>query len=136
MWGGGHAQPAQFGPFACSGAVSSLVQQAGYNVPTVTSGDIGTWGLPAGPGAVTIFYNATHTFMRIGDRYWGTSGFARPNGGAGWFDQAPSPEYLAGFSQVHLPELSLGQRSFAPKQTTPAVTVRDGVYFNSLQNRS
>ena len=108
-WGGGHEQPARFEPFDCSGAVSYIVQQAGYAVPTATSGEIGTWGFPAGPGLVTIFYNAGHTFMRIGNRYWGTSGFARPNGGAGWFDQAPSAQYLAGFATVHLPALKTGR---------------------------
>jgi len=80
VWGGGHTQPARFGPFDCSGSVSYVMQQAGYKVPTSVSGDIGGWKFPAGPGQVTIFYNPTHTFMRIGNRYFGTSGFARPGG--------------------------------------------------------
>jgi hypothetical protein len=89
------------------------MQQAGYNVPTTVSGDIPTWKFPAGPGTVTIFYNAGHTFMRIGDRYFGTSGFARPGGGAGWFsvDKIPA-DYLAQFREVHVP--GLGVNSFAP----------------------
>ena len=73
LWGGGHEQPARFGPFDCSGSVSYVLQQAGYTVPTIASGDIPSWQFPAGPGRVTIFYNATHTFMRIGNRYFGTS---------------------------------------------------------------
>jgi cell wall-associated NlpC family hydrolase len=114
VWGGGHEQPASFTPFDCSGSVSYVIQQAGYKVPTSVSGNIGSWGFPSGPGQVTIFYNPTHTFMRIGSRYFGTSGFARPGGGAGWFstDQLPA-SYLAGFSEVHVPEL--GANSFSKR---------------------
>jgi membrane-bound lytic murein transglycosylase B len=115
LWGGGHeGGPARFGPFDCSGSVSYVMQQAGYKLPTTVSGDIGTWQLPTGPGRVTIFYNTTHTFMRIGNRFFGTSGFARPGGGAGWFDVDRLPaSYLAGFQEVHVPRL--GVNSFAPK---------------------
>ena len=114
LYGGGHEQPALFGPFDCSGAVSYVMQQAGYNVPTTVSGDIPIWRFPAGPGRVTIFYNAGHTFMRIGDRYFGTSGFARGGGGgAGWFDvNQLSVSYLDTFNEVHVP--NLGVDSFAP----------------------
>jgi hypothetical protein len=106
VFGGGHEQPARFGPFDCSGAVSYIIQQAGYTVPTTVSGNVPSWNFPAGPGAVTIFYNAGHTFMRIGNRYFGTSGFARPGGGAGWFDTNKLPaSYLATFRVVHLPHL-------------------------------
>ncbi len=113
LWGGGHEQPARFGPFDCSGAVSYVMQQAGYRVPTTVSGDIPSWRLPSGPGRVTIFYNPTHTFMRIGNRYFGTSAFGRPGGGAGWFDVSRLPaSYLATFHEVHVP--GLGVDSFAP----------------------
>jgi Transglycosylase SLT domain/NlpC/P60 family len=113
VWGGGHEQPARFAPFDCSGSVSYVIQQAGYKVPTTVSGDISSWGFPSGPGRVTIFYNPTHTFMRIGNRYFGTSGFARPGGGAGWFSTNRLPaSYLAQFSEVHVPVL--GANSFSP----------------------
>lgn len=113
LYGGGHEQPARFGPFDCSGSVSYVVQQAGYKVPTTVSGEIPIWKFPAGPGRVTIFYNPVHTFMRIGNRYFGTSGFARPGGGAGWFDANKLPaDYLATFHEVHIPRL--GVDSFAP----------------------
>jgi hypothetical protein len=113
LYGGGHEQPARFGPFDCSGSVSYVMQQAGYNVPTTVSGDIPSWHFPAGPGAVTIFYNPVHTFLRIDGRYFGTSGFARgPGGGAGWFDVDKLPAgYLATFREVHVP--GLGTNSFA-----------------------
>ena len=124
LYGGGHEQPARFGPFDCSGSVSYVVQQAGYRVPTTVSGDIPLWKFPAGPGRVTIFYNPTHTYMRIGNRYFGTSGFARPGGGAGWFDTATLPaNYLAQFREVHIPRL--GVNSFAPVKT-PAITPKSG----------
>lgn len=106
--GGGHEQPARFEPFDCSGAVSWVTQQAGYRVPTEVSGGMGAWGFPKGPGEVTVFYNGGHTFMRIGRRYFGTSGFARPGGGAGWFNQSPGAGYLAGFQTIHLPDLGAG----------------------------
>ncbi len=113
VYGGGHEQPSVFAPFDCSGSVSYVMQQAGYKVPTTVSGDIPSWKFPAGPGKVTIFYNSWHTFMRIGNRYFGTSGFARPGGGAGWFDVDKLPaDYLAKFNVVHVP--NLGVNSFAP----------------------
>ncbi|HEX3831797.1 MAG TPA: lytic transglycosylase domain-containing protein [Solirubrobacteraceae bacterium] len=113
LYGGGHEQPARWGPFDCSGSVSYVMQQAGYKVPTTVSGNIPSWKFPAGPGAVTIFYNPVHTFMRIGNRYFGTSGFARPGGGAGWFDVDKLPaSYLATFREVHVPKLGLN--SFSP----------------------
>jgi Transglycosylase SLT domain len=119
VYGGGHEQPARFTPFDCSGSVSYVVQQAGYKVPTTVSGEIPIWKFPAGPGRVTIFYNAGHTFMRIGNRYFGTSGFARSGGGAGWFDTNQLPAgYLAQFREVHVPRL--GVNSFAPPKPVSA----------------
>jgi Transglycosylase SLT domain len=113
VWGGGHEQPSVFAPFDCSGSVSYVMQQAGYSVPSTVSGNIPSWKLPAGPGKATIFYNSWHTFMRIGNRYFGTSGFARPGGGAGWFNVNKLPAgYLAKFRTVHVP--GLGVNSFAP----------------------
>jgi hypothetical protein len=121
LYGGGHEQPARFQPFDCSGSVSYVVQQAGYKVPTTVSGEIPIWKFPSGPGRVTIFYNPTHTFMRIGNRYFGTSGFARPAGGAGWFDVDKLPAgYLAQFREVHIPRL--GVNSFAPAKQVPNTT--------------
>jgi hypothetical protein len=122
LYGGGHEQPSVFAPFDCSGSVSYVMQQAGYKVPTTVSGDIPSWKFPAGPGKVTIFYNSWHTFMRIGNRYFGTSGFARPGGGAGWFDVDKLPsDYLAKFNVVHVPEL--GVNSFAPGETYTPINI-------------
>ena len=64
VWGGGHTQPAQIGSgMDCSGSVSYAVQQAGYKVPTTTSGNIGSWGFPRGGDGASIFFNPIHTFM-------------------------------------------------------------------------
>lgn len=99
-WGGGHeASPAPFGPFDCSGAVSFVLQQGGVQIPTEVSGQLVKAGKP-GPGAVTIFANSEHTFMRLNGRYFGTSE-SNPGGGAGWFD-APSPSYLSRFTVRHI----------------------------------
>ena len=119
VWGGGHTQPApdpdHTTGYDCSGAVSRLVQAAGYPYPTADTTVLEQlWKLPRGPGKVTVFLKATgpeaHVFVRIDEggrqRYWGTSGFARPNGGAGWFTEAPGASYLAGFVAYHLPALS------------------------------
>jgi hypothetical protein len=133
LYGGGHEQPARFAPFDCSGSVSYVMQQAGYSVPTTVSGDIPMWKFPAGPGKVTIFYNSWHTFMRIGNRYFGTSGFARPGGGAGWFDVDKLPaDYLAKFKEVHVP--GLGVDSFAPGAVYTPVYVPQAKRTSSTLN--
>jgi hypothetical protein len=50
--------------------------------------------LKPGPGAVTVYYNAGHTFMKIGDRYWGTSVGDSGSGGLG-----PTPTLRAAISR-------------------------------------
>ena len=131
VYGGGHEQPSVFAPFDCSGSVSYVMQQAGYTVPTTVSGDIPSWKFPAGPGKVTIFYNSWHTFMRIGNRYFGTSGFARPGGGAGWFDVDKLPsDYLAKFNVVHVP--NLGVNSFAPGENYTAINLPTKRFSSTL----
>jgi hypothetical protein len=114
-YGGGHVDPAkpgpgQDGPFDgldCSAAVSWVLQHAGLKIHTMVSGGFAGWrswgGKPGAGKYVTIFANAGHVFMKIGNRYFGTSGFGHPDagGGAAWFTR-PVPEgYLSGFTQVH-----------------------------------
>jgi Transglycosylase SLT domain len=119
VWGGGHTQPApdpdHTTGYDCSGAVSRLVQAAGYPYPTADTTILEReWKLPRGPGTVTVFLKPTgpeaHVFVRIRERgrerFWGTSDFARPNGGAGWFTQTPGVRYLRGFAVYHLPGLA------------------------------
>lgn len=86
VWGGGHnSGRVNVGSGVdCSGAVSFVLQKMGVKLPGgVVSGDMGQY-LKPGPGAVTVFYNSEHTFMKIGDKYFGTSE-SNPGGGAGFF---------------------------------------------------
>ena len=108
VYGGGHVQPAIPNPgLDCSSSVSWVHQHAGINMPTMTSGLLMNWGDP-GPGkTITIYANPDHTFMKIGSRYFGTSGFGHPGAGTGphWFTRQPSPSYLATFVRRHPPGL-------------------------------
>lgn len=103
VWGGGHGDPKSRptgGGLDCSGAVSYVLNKMGALDGSLVSGDMGSVLRP-GPGAITVFYNPTHTFMRIGKKYWGTS-TANPAGGAGWIpasvaaSEAASGEYNVG----------------------------------------
>jgi hypothetical protein len=81
----------------CSGAVSWVLQHAGIKLSTLDSTGFMSWGDP-GPGQyVTIYADSEHVFMKIGDRYFGTSGFGHKSkgGGAAWFD--PNPPWPGGY---------------------------------------
>lgn len=108
VWGGGHGDPRSRptgGGLDCSGAVSYVLNKMGALKGSLVSGDMGS-ALRPGPGAVTVFYNPTHTFMRIGKKYFGTS-TANPAGGAGYIpasvgaSEAASGRYNVG----HVPGL-------------------------------
>lgn len=118
VYGGGHNP--QYAPtsggYDCSGSVSAVLHGAGYELggPQVAS-FFETWGEP-GPdpkGQVTIFAakDGSHVFMKVGSRYWGTSDGHngnpnQPGGqGPGWLPEAAGEGYLAGFVQVHPPDL-------------------------------
>lgn len=94
----------------CSSAVSWLLQKMGVKIPVLVSGDLATTpALKNGPGALTVYANDGHTFMRIGNRYWGTSG-SNPGRGPGWIDPSVmTPSYLSDFTVRHVP-------GFGPKQ--------------------
>lgn len=101
VWGGGHqSSPAPpDGPFDCSGAVSRVLQAAGYPIPTLVSRQFMEIGRP-GPGRVTIWAYDGHVFMTIDGRGWGTG--SSPHGGAGWLPYATP--YHGRFVARHLPE--------------------------------
>lgn len=111
-YGGGHVTPArptggQDGPFLgmdCSSSVSYVLQHAGFKLPTMTSTGFMSFGAP-GPGTVTIYANPTHVWMDINGRAFGTSGFARPGGGPGWFTSQPGDGYRSSFVLRHIPAL-------------------------------
>lgn len=82
-YGGGHITPAKptlglgGAPpvgLECSSSVSFVLQHAGFNVPTMVSGSFETWGDPGPDRDVTLYASSWHIFMKIGDRYFGTSG--------------------------------------------------------------
>ena len=110
VFGGGHANPAAPDPgLDCSSSVSWVMQHAGFgsSFPTMTSGMMEGWG-DAGPGRlITIYANPTHVFMKIGTRFFGTSGsfHASAGGGPHWFAQTPSAGYLGRFTMRHPPGL-------------------------------
>lgn len=95
-WGGGHNSSLS-GPYDCSGAVSAVLHAAGLVSAPLVSGDYMHWGAP-GPGTVTIYANASHVYMSIDGRFFGTS-YANAGGGAGWFKGSARP----GFVVVHVP---------------------------------
>jgi len=106
VWGGGHqSSPAPpSGPFDCSGAVSALLQGAGFHIPTMVSSGFESFGLP-GKGQVSVLANPEHVYTVIGGRAWGTSG-ENPGGGAGWIN---GYTYRSGFTVRHADVLNLGQ---------------------------
>jgi hypothetical protein len=90
-WGGGHNDNFT-GPYDCSGAVSAILHAGGILQHPMVASQFENFGKP-GPGPVTLFANAGHTYMRIGGRYFGTSN-SNPGGGAGWFDGSPRPGFV------------------------------------------
>ena len=103
--GGGHGSSFEKHPSTldCSGAVSRVLHAAGVLDHPLTSGQMGSV-LKPGPGAVTVYYNSGHTFMKIGNRYWGTSVGDSGSGGLGKHP-SPSSGYLSEYSVGHVPGL-------------------------------
>jgi lysophospholipase L1-like esterase len=108
VYGGGHVDPATPNPgLDCSSSVSWVLQHAGFKIPTMDSTGFMSWGDP-GPGKyVTIYATTWHVFMKIGGRYFGTSGFGHPSKdwGPAWFDPgAQFPvNYISEFTPRHPP---------------------------------
>jgi len=110
VYGGGHGtqrvgDPSQYSGLDCSSTVSHILQQGGVDMPTIVSGDFGSYTKP-GPGAVTILYNPSHVLMKIGDKYFGTSG-TNPGGGPGWLDKSLGDSEMASgkYNIGHVPGL-------------------------------
>lgn len=114
VWGGGHGGFTTSGGLDCSGAVSAVLHSAGVLDHPLTSGDMGS-ALKPGPGAVTVYYNSGHTFMKIGDKYWGTSVGDSGSGGLGPHPN-PSGSYLSQYNVGHVPGLG--------KQVATALGIR------------
>lgn len=83
-WGGGHSASGQPAPgLDCSGAVRWVLDHAGVHTPSMVASQFKSFGKP-GPGAVTIYASDSHVFMKIGNKFFGTSR-TNPGGGAGFF---------------------------------------------------
>jgi membrane-bound lytic murein transglycosylase B len=90
VWGGGHASFYSYG-YDCSGAVSFALYGAGLLDTPLTSGSLESYGEP-GPGKwITIYANATHTYMVIAGLRWDTVGDADGTGPR-WHAEPPYPE--------------------------------------------
>jgi len=113
VWGGGHGSFDEAGK-DCSGAVGYVLHKVEPNVMTapLTSGDMGSV-LKPGPGALTVYYNAGHTFLSYVNKkgetiYWGTSVGDSGAGGLGPHP-APSAEYLSEYNVGHVPGMGRKQ---------------------------
>jgi hypothetical protein len=90
VWGGGHGSWYSYG-YDCSGAVSFALYGAGLLDTPLTSGALESYG-EAGPGRwITIYANATHTYMVVAGLRWDTVGDAEGTGPR-WHAEPPYPE--------------------------------------------
>jgi hypothetical protein len=91
VWGGGHGSWYSYG-YDCSGAVSFALYGAGLLDVPLTSGALTGYGEP-GPGKwITIYANATHTYVVIAGLRWDTVGDADGETGPRWHAEPPYPE--------------------------------------------
>jgi membrane-bound lytic murein transglycosylase B len=98
VWGGGHGSWYSYG-YDCSGAVSFALYGGGLLDTPLTSGALESYGEP-GPGKwITIYANATHTYMEVAGLRWDTVGDAEGTGPR-WHSEPPYPE---GFVVRHPP---------------------------------
>ncbi len=91
VWGGGHGSFYSYG-YDCSGAVSFALYGAGLLGTPLTSSSLESYGEP-GPGRwITIYANATHTYMTIAGLRFDTAG--NPDGVSGprWHSEPPYPD--------------------------------------------
>ena len=110
VWGGGHGSPTSSptgGGLDCSGAVGYVLNKIHAMKGSATSGDMGRF-LKPGPGLLTVFYNGEHTFLRLGNEYWGTSVGDSGAGGLGPHP-TPSASYLASYNVGHVPGMGKKQ---------------------------
>jgi len=91
VWGGGHGSWYSYG-YDCSGAVSFALHGAGLLDTPLTSGSLESYG-EAGPGRwITIYANATHTYMTIAGLRFDTAGNPEGVSGPRWHVEPPYPD--------------------------------------------
>jgi hypothetical protein len=72
VWGGGHASFFSRG-YDCSGAVSYVLNAAGYLTSPLPSGPLMKWGSPGVGNWITVYSNPGHVFMVIAGIRFDTS---------------------------------------------------------------
>jgi cell wall-associated NlpC family hydrolase len=91
VWGGGHGSWYSYG-YDCSGALSFALYGAGLLDTPLTSGALESYGAP-GPGKwITIYANATHTYMTVAGLRFDTSGNPEGVSGPRWHTEPPYPD--------------------------------------------
>ena len=91
VWGGGHGSWYSYG-YDCSGAVSFALYGAGLLSTPLISGSLESYG-EQGPGKwITIYANATHTYMTIAGLRFDTAGNPDGVSGPSWHVEPPYPE--------------------------------------------
>jgi len=80
-YGGGHGTFSDRG-YDCSGSVSFALHGAGLLNTTLTSGGLAHWGARGKGRWITIYANASHTYMVVAGMRFDTG--ARPRGGTRW----------------------------------------------------
>jgi transglycosylase-like protein with SLT domain len=91
VWGGGHGSWYSYG-YDCSGAVSFALFGAGLLETPLTSGSLESYG-EEGPGKwITIYANASHTYMTIAGLRFDTAGNPEGVSGPRWHVEPPYPE--------------------------------------------
>lgn len=118
-WGGGHSPSGRPAPgLDCSGAVRWVLNKAGINTPSMVASQFKSYGKP-GPGLVTIYASDRHVFMKIGNKFFGTSR-TNPAGGPGIIEGG---EDTGGYTVRHIP-LSGDQAQALAKQAKPVTKVK------------
>jgi cell wall-associated NlpC family hydrolase len=91
VWGGGHGSWYSYG-YDCSGAVSFALYGAGLLETPLVSGSLASYGEP-GPGEwITIYANASHTYMTIAGLRFDTAGNPEGVSGPRWHTEPPYPD--------------------------------------------
>jgi soluble lytic murein transglycosylase-like protein len=91
VWGGGHGSFYSYG-YDCSGAVSFALYGGGLLGTPLTSGSLEGYGEP-GPGKwITIYANASHTYMTIAGLRFDTAGNPAGVSGPRWHVEPPYPD--------------------------------------------
>jgi hypothetical protein len=91
VWGGGHGSWYSYG-YDCSGAVSFALYGAGLLETPLTSGSLESYGEEGAGKWITIYANASHTYMTIAGLRFDTAGNPEGVSGPRWHVEPPYPE--------------------------------------------